>query len=363
MKILIFLDNPGQHTLSSLWIKALRVLGHEVKVFSQMREIYASSMVFNLSIMRRVCLWGLREKTLWGFIQRLSIHAFAPFLRKAQNKMNQAFEEAARKYRPALVIVFKGLGIYPETLNRLRSHLDCVVVNFNGDDPHNLYSSNNNVLKAIPFYDCVFTWSKRLIPVLLEDGARRAEHLSFGCDPDVSKEVSITTSDRVRYGSDVVFVGVWDKERERNLEGLSDLDLSIWGPYWNRVSKRSVLAKRIRGGLVDLSVMTKIYRSSKVVLNLMRLQNDSSHNMKTFEIPAMGGFMLAPRTIEHMELFEEGREVAFYENSKEMREKAIHYINNDEERENMLCLAHQKVILDHTYIHRMHHLLACLELE
>ena len=107
--------------------------------------------------------------------------------------------------------------------------------------------------------------------------------------------------------------------------------------------------------------MKKIYRSSKVVLNLMRLQNHSSHNMKTFEIPAMGGFMLAPRTIEHMEIFERGKEIAFYDNLEEMRRKAIYYVENDKEREDMLRLAHQKVISNHTYIDRMRQIIASLK--
>ena len=73
--------------------------------------------------------------------------------------------------------------------------------------------------------------------------------------------------------------------------------------------------------------------------------------------------MLAPRTIEHMEMFEEGKEIALYDNLKEMREKAIYYVKNDKEREAMLGLAHQKVISRHTYIDRMRQLIASLELE
>ena len=153
----------------------------------------------------------------------------------------------------------------------------------------------------------------------------------------------------------------WDREREKILESLSDLNVGIWGPYWNRVSRRSDIAKSIRDGFIDVTVMEKIYRSSKVVLNLMRPQNQFSHNMKTFEIPALGGFMLAPRTIEHMEMFEEGKEIAFYDNLEEMREKAIYYVKNDKEREAMLGLAHQKVISKHTYIDRMRQLIASLE--
>jgi hypothetical protein len=360
MRILLYKDNPWQHTLSSPWIKALETLGHDVQVFSQMHEMYAGLGPFNLPVMQRLCLWRLREKSPRGILKSLPVKALAPLLSRIQDKMNRAFEEVANEYSPELIIVLKGLGIYPETLKRLRSRSGGIIVNFNGDDPHNFYSSNRNVLGAIPLYDCVFTWSKSLVDLLLEDGASRVEYLPFGCNPDLSEDVAVTQDDSARYGSDITFVGTWDREREKSLEGLSDLNLGIWGPYWNRVSRKSGLAMCVRGGAVDLTVMEKIYRSSKVVINLMRPQNHLSHNMKTFEIPAMGGFMLAPGTMEHMEIFEEGKEVAFYDSMEAMRKKAIYFSENDKERAAMARLARQKVLSNHTYIDRMRQLINTL---
>lgn len=360
MRILLYKDNPWQHTLSSPWIKALETLGHDVRVFSQMHEMYAGLGLFNHPVMQRMCFWRLREKSPWGILKSLPVKALAPLLGRAQDRMNQAFERAVNEYSPELIIVLKGLGIYPETLKRLRSNSGRIIVNFNGDDPHNLYSSNRNVLEAIPLYDCVFIWSKILVRLLLEDGARRAEQLPFGCNPDLSEEVAVTQDDSARYGSEIVFVGTWDREREKSLAGLSDLDLGIWGPYWNRASRKSGLARCVRGGAVDLTVMEKIYRSSKVVINLMRPQNHLSHNMKTFEIPAMGGFMLAPRTMEHMEIFEEGKEVAFYDSMEELRENAIYFSKHDEERTAMARRARQKVLSNHTYTDRMRQLIKTL---
>jgi len=363
MRILIFYDNPGQSSLCTPWVKALEYLGHDVKVFSQMSEMYATSRFFSLPIARRVCLWSLRKKSLQRILQAALVYAVAPILRKAQNTMNQALLETARRYNPTLVIVLKGLGIYLETLDRLRSQTGCILVNFNGDDPHNMESSNANILRAIPVYDCVLTWSQRLIHVLLNDGAKRAEYLPFGCDPDVYHAAEIIDEDRKQYSSDIVFVGSWDKEREKALEILADLNLAIWGPHWNRAGRNSVLTKHIRNGPVDMHRMAKIYGCSKVVLNMLRPQNRYSHNMRTFEIPALGGFMLATRTQQHTDLFEEGTEIALYDNFEEMRTKAIYYAAHDEERLSMVRLAHKKVVSEHRYIDRMLQLIGYLNLD
>ena len=174
---------------------------------------------------------------------------------------------------------------------------------------------------------------------------------------------NFTTADCIHYGSDIVFIGTWDKEREKALENVSDLDVGIWGPYWDRISRKSALAAKIRGGFVDVNTMVKIYRSSKIVLNLMRQQNYAAHNMKTFEIPAMGGFMLAPRTKDHIDFFSGGKEIALYDNFEEMREKAIYYIAHDKERNDMLHLFHNRVISNDTYLHRMRQLVKCLEMK
>ena len=192
----------------------------------------------------------------------------------------------------------------------------------------------------------------------MDDGVKQVHYLPFAADPDVYKGCENPTADeRKRYGADVVFVGTGDPERKAELESLANFDIGIWGPYWERNCKRSPLKNRLRGGRIDVSTMAKVYRSSKIVLNLMREQNFSSHNMKTFEIPSIGAFMLAPRTSKHADFFSEGQDIACYSSTRELREKVIYYIEHDAERVTMAKAAHAKTIRCHTYVHRMIELL------
>ena len=46
----------------------------------------------------------------------------------------------------------------------------------------------------------------------------------------------------------------------------------------------------------------------------MRIHNEDSHNMRTFEVPGIGGLQVAPYTREHNIFFEDGKEIFLYKN-------------------------------------------------
>ena len=47
----------------------------------------------------------------------------------------------------------------------------------------------------------------------------------------------------------------------------------------------------------------------RVQLNLFRQYNEGSHNMRTFEIPAVGGIQLTEYSTEQADFFKEGEEI------------------------------------------------------
>ena len=88
--------------------------------------------------------------------------------------------------------------------------------------------------------------------------------------------------------------------------------------------------------------MSKVLNSSKISLNILRKQNKSSHNMRTFEAPACGAFVLAEKSDEQLEFFEEDKEAVYFSSPKELREKVVYYLKHEEERKNIAQAGYQR---------------------
>jgi spore maturation protein CgeB len=79
--------------------------------------------------------------------------------------------------------------------------------------------------------------------------------------------------------------------------------------------------------------------------------------MRSFEIPACGSFMLAERTEEHLAIFREDQEAAFFGSSDELIDKVKYYLTHDEARRRIAQAGHVWVTKNgHTYGDRLREL-------
>ncbi len=267
--------------------------------------------------------------------------------------VNKNFMDKTNILKPELVFVIKGSFIFPEALKEIKKNMKSLLINFNPDNPFNLNrsASNNFIRRAIPLYDCYFIWGEFLIQQLKDAGAKKVEYLPFAYDPELHFPVQVSEDEKKLYGSDIAFIGTWDKERERWLEYLSDYDLAIWGNGWEKLSINSKLRSKWKRKPVFGEDFSKICNSSKIILNFIRKQNYNAHNMRTFEVPACKGFMLTTRTQEQCEFFEEEKEMICYETVEELRNKIEEYLPKESLRKKMSQAAYEKV-LPHTYTER-----------
>ena len=265
-------------------------------------------------------------------------------------QINQRLLEKIKTIKPELILVLKGTSIYPEILMKIKENPKTILFCFNPDNPFNLFvgASNDLIRKSIPLYDCYFIWGKFLIPKLIEAGAKKVEYLPFAYDTELHYPVDLSNEDKTVYGSDIAFIGSYDKEREEFLMNLIGYDLAIWGNGWNRLSLFSPLRKNWKSRDAIGKDFSKICNASKIILNHIRKQNGNAHNMKTFEIPACKGFMLTTRTKEQCEFFEEGKDIACFETQEELKDKIKQSLNDSKVRQSMSENAYKK-IQGHSY--------------
>src|SRR5947207_2020499 len=76
----------------------------------------------------------------------------------------------------------------------------------------------------------------------------------------------------------------------------ADLPVDVYGNHWNQYK----LNKKINVfGPAYGTTFWKTLRRYRVQLNLMRPHNLGSHNMRSIEVPAIGGIGLFPNTPDH----------------------------------------------------------------
>ena len=89
----------------------------------------------------------------------------------------------------------------------------------------------------------------------------------------------------------------------------SGVKIDLYGNFWNKfISHPNV---EIFGPLYEDGFWLTL-RRYRVQLNLMRPHNLNAHNMRSFEIPAVGGIELALDTDDHKKYFKVDNEIFTY---------------------------------------------------
>lgn len=214
------------------------------------------------------------------------------------------------RLRPDVVVFVKCDDLHGAVYAAIRRLLGVPMVGYHPDDPFNtgrgplrLGPAHRRARLQLRAVDLVISWSPEVLRRAEALGARHTRYLPFAADPVVHPRVPVSDADRARYGADVTFVGNWDPERERWLSGIAaaleaaGIELAVWGTdYWETRCKDARVRAAWRGRPLLGEEMSKAALASAINLNILRLQNRGATNMRTFEIPCAGGFMLHERS-------------------------------------------------------------------
>lgn len=299
MKILIVGNNSGI-AIETLYLQYLQDLGNDVELFP----------ITNLVDKRR-------NRSLFDkILMRLGLHPYT-------KKVNRLLVETVNKTSPDITWVFKGLNVMPEALKKLKGNT--ILVNYNPDHPYIIAgrgSGNKWVTDSVGLYDLHLCYHSGLQKEIEKRFNIPCESLPFGY------QLTDEDFEKVRDTSEVLklcFIGNPDDIRVNLLLRLASkgFEIDVYGHDWDKTELAQYIDKGISVNPPKYGLeLWETLRKYRVQLNIFRKHNIGSHNMRSFEIPGVGGIQLSPYSDELKNFFLEEEEIFLYRDEEELAEKA-----------------------------------------
>ncbi len=248
-------------------------------------------------------------------------------------------------YKPDIILSPVGSTVKPGiTIRAIKQQTGARLLNYATDDPFNAAVNTSMFRKGIPDYDVYACTKRAIIDDVKAAGCSNAVYVPFGYKPEVHfPESAGSTEERKRFSSDIVFIGGCDRDRlpyiTAMLKAMPDLRLHLYGGFWNRYP---ALRKYYRGFALGREFRLAV-GGAKIVFNLIRRANRDDHVMRTFEIPACGGFMLTDKTDAQCSFLAEDKEASYFSSGEEMVDKIRYYLNHDTERQRIAEAGYRRI--------------------
>jgi spore maturation protein CgeB len=295
--MLLLVGNDTEWAIEPIFAKYLNRLGLRTEIFS------ISNLYKELSLLDKI---------------KIRINDFSVY-----KELNSSLYEFCLKVKPKCLWVFKGVEIFPETLYSIRK-LGILIVNFNPDHPFErnyLSSGSSLILDSIKLYDLHFTYNLKIKDRLWRDYSISAKWLPFGYDHIYDFNFFGNSYSEIEK---ICFIGNADKDRVKTIRFLlkNNFEIDVYGNYWEKIERHKNLRKfePVYG-----EEFYKLIRLYKIQLNILRTQNYDSHNMRTFEIPSIGGVQLTQHSQEQLMFYKDGEEIFTY-NDEPTLIKKINYL-------------------------------------
>ena len=274
----------------------------------------------------------------WSVWCKIRFHLFQlglPVTIPDNNGENKTICSLVSQNNYDIVWIDKGQTIFPETLQFIKKvSPHSIIVSYSPDNMALRHNQTQQYLKCVPLYDFIVTNKSYIIEDLKKLGAKHVLFVNNSYEESFHYPRELSARDIQELGGDVGFIGAWEKERCESICYLADHGIKVrvfgvgkWADYNNyspnlRIEERQLLGEDY----------CKSLQAFKISLCFLRKMNFDQQTTRSVEIPACGGFMLAERTEEHLSMFEEGKEAAFFSSNKELFEKCSYYIEHEEER-------------------------------
>jgi len=312
-------------SIERIYRRELEDLGHSVELISVQNMFY--DYYYKSLFHKLIFLFGL--STILNTINK------------------NLYAKVANEYYD-IIWIFKGMEIFPETLKKLKAKTKNLI-NYNPDNPFifsGVGSGNLNIKNSITLYDLHLTYDAWIKEQIESKFKIKTEILPFGFD---EKAIADSELNNVEEVLAVCFLGNPDSYRAPVIKSLlrQGVKVHLYGNNWEKYIQHNLA--EIHQPVYGLDFY-KTLRKYRVQLNIMRVHNLNSHNMRSIEIPGAGGVMLAPKTLDHLAFFETDKEIFIYEGNASLALEAKRILNFDKSAIDILRVkARNKVLEQFTY--------------
>ena len=234
-----------------------------------------------------------------------------------------------------IVWIDKGIVVFPETLTEIKKQSpNTKIVSYSPDNMALRHNQSQQYLECIPLYDYIITNKSYIIEEMKKLGAKNVTFVNNSYSEDFHRIYELSEAERNELGGDVGFIGFWEEERCKSILYLVDhgVRVKVFGDAkWNKYANYSPNLT-IMGRFLGDEDYCKSLHAFRISLCFLRKMNFDKQTTRSVEIPACGGFMMAERTDEHLNLFKENKEAVYFSSNEELLEKCLYYLNNEEER-------------------------------
>ena len=284
----------------------------------------------------------VNTSTIWDLWCRIVYHLFLygfPIRLPDAKNVNKEIIKKITCNHYDIVWIDKGIIIYPETLKAIKiKSPETKIISYSPDNMALRHNQSQQYVECIPLYDYIITNKSYIIGDMKKLGAKEVVFVNNSYSEVFHKPYELTKEENEYLGGDVGFIGTWEKERCESILYLADngVKVKVFGnAKWNKYANYSPNLT-IMGHTLENEDYCKSLYAFRISLCFLRKMNFDTQTTRSVEIPACGGFMMGERTDEHLKMFEEGKEAAFFSSNEELLQKCLYYLKNEEKRK---CIA------------------------
>jgi len=213
-------------------------------------------------------------------------------------------EGLVNEFNPEILLVIRGNSYSKNMLQSIKSaHPKLDTIGWWVKDPRN----DNQLIDDAKLYDHYFCMHQHGYTVSSD-----IKYLpALGVYPDLYRRLHQRLEENL--STDICFVGGQFPRRKRYIGSLTGLNLEIYGPGW-RKGKDAFdrnLSQCVKKSFIWGEDLVKLYNNSKIVLNIAQWSPNkiSGQNLRLFDVPSCGAFLLTDYSEELVDFFEPGVEI------------------------------------------------------